>query len=161
MYPVQACVIMSHCQCPVTLVTDKVHLVHLNDKMDMYEINRRRSSRNRKKQKSAFKSIPNLHIQEYDDEFYSYTPGVFNDGLDAKDDNHDPSRMYRSLGYIPSCHAEMEDWSHNQRDGDADTWRRAASKKRFVFVVFITGRSSALFCFIFQSRSNSRVSIVR
>ena len=134
-------VIMS--QCPVRLVTDKVSQVSAN--MDMYEINRRRGSRNRKKQKNAFKSIPNLHIQDYEEEFYSYTPGVFNDGLTDKDDNHDPSRMYRSLGYIPSCHTEMKpDWSNNN-----NTWKRSASKKGFVFVVSDTSHKSIIYkCFL-------------
>ena len=47
--------------------------------MDMYEINRRRSSGSRgrkKREEETFKSIPNLSIQECPDtEFYSLSPG--------------------------------------------------------------------------------------
>ena len=85
----------------------------------MYEINRRRSPRERKnKQKNQFKSIPNLTHEDYDNEFFSYTPGVY----DVSDD-HDQSRMYRSLGYIPAY--DNEDATDNQY-----TWKREASKKR-------------------------------
>jgi len=84
----------------------------------MYEINRRRGPRERKKQNNHFKSIPNLTHEDYENEFFSYTPGVY----DVSDD-HDQSRMYRSLGYIPAY--DNEDVQDKQY-----SWKRESSKKR-------------------------------
>lgn len=84
----------------------------------MYEINRRKTPRERKRQKNHFKSIPNLTHEDYDNEFFSYTPGVY-----EVSDDHDQSRMYRSLGYIPAY--DNEDVQESQY-----TWNRESSKKR-------------------------------
>ena len=72
--------------------------------MDMYEINRRRTSRDKKRHKDHFKSIPNLNADiDYDNQYFSYTGGDY-DHYNCDDGQQ--SRMYRSLGYIPSCDNE-------------------------------------------------------
>ena len=87
--------------------------------MDMYEINRRRGPRGRKKHENTFKSIPNLSIQEYNDEYFSFTPGY------DFDREEDTSRMYRSLGYIP----QQVDSSEQYQDYD-DPYKRRTSSRR-------------------------------
>ena len=90
----------------------------------MYEINRRRRSRSRTKnrEENAFKSIPNLSLgHEYHEGDHILS------GRDA-----DPGRMYRSLGYIPDTdNAVINVWTHQEQRQYEDSWQRKSSKKRF------------------------------
>ena len=85
--------------------------------MDMYEINsRRRSKRGNRKlaareEEFPFKSIPNLNLGDYDcRDFYSLAPVA--PGYNTLETGGergsvyrslDNTKMYRSLGYIPSA----------------------------------------------------------
>ena len=78
--------------------------------MDMYEINsRRRSKRGNRKLASReeefpFKSIPNLNMGDYEcRDFYSLAPGYNTLETGGGQRSLDNSKMYRSLGYIPSA----------------------------------------------------------
>ena len=88
--------------------------------MDMYEINsRRRSKRGNRKLASReeefpFKSIPNLNMGDYEcRDFYSLAPGYNTLETEGGGEHRslDNSKMYRSLGYIPSADPQhyMED----------------------------------------------------
>jgi len=89
----------------------------------MYEINRRRRSRSRTKnrEENAFKSIPNLSLgQEY------YEGDHILSGREA-----DPGRMYRSLGYIPDTDTAVTNmWTQQEQRQYEDSWQRKSSKKR-------------------------------
>ena len=89
----------------------------------MYEINRRRRSRSRTKnrEENAFKSIPNLSLgHEYHEGDHILS------GRDA-----DPGRMYRSLGYIPDTdNAVINVWTQQEQRQYEDSWQRKSSKKR-------------------------------
>ena len=89
----------------------------------MYEINRRRRSRSRTKnrEENAFKSIPNLSLgQEYHEGDHILS------GREA-----DPGRMYRSLGYIPDTDTAVTNmWTQQEQRQYEDSWQRKSSKKR-------------------------------